>query len=175
MLAMTYLLVGITGYGIMGNLPLIAIDYGYSADQGSIMSVALFFATVMMVPIGMVCDKFGSKWAITINMAGVAIAAIAFTAIELPLPMVFVCGALLGLAQTVINVPTGNSITEAFGNKDYSRKVGPARAFVPFGVAIGPPCSMFFMTRAGRMLRGCISLLLCVSLQASLASSRHDA
>lgn len=154
LLAVTYLLVGITGYGIMGNLPLIAIDYGFAESQGAVMSVALFFATAMMVPIGIVCDKLGSKWAITINLAGVAVAALLSTFASLPLYAVFICGGLLGMAQTAINVPTGNSITEAFGNRDYSRKVGPVRAFVPFGVAIGPTLLNIFYDTCGSYTSG---------------------
>lgn len=144
-LSLAYFVIGMASYGIMSTMALFAIDFGYSSLQGVAVSVSLVASATLLVPLGAVCDRFGSRWALTICCATAIIAALLLCAESLPAAAVFVASACSGAAYNSTIVPVSVSVREAFGAREYSKKLGFCAGCATVGISAGPTVtSMFF-------------------------------
>ncbi len=155
----TYLLVGIIAYGVLANLPLFTSDFGYENFAASALSVGLIASAVMFTPIGMICDKLGSKHAITLCMICGIIAMILLTRSALPLPMLIIAALCAGVCYDGCLFVAGMSCKEAFGEKEYDKKVGIITGFDSLGVAFGPTILALFFDFSGSYNMG---LYICI-------------
>ena len=103
-LALGYLLLGTATYALMSTLPLFALDLGYGDLQGQVVSASLFAVAAAMVPLGVLCDKLGTKWGIALASVLMMVAALALRATSMSfavLMLVAICaGAYIALAES---------------------------------------------------------------------------
>ncbi len=137
-IAFGYLLLGITTYAVMSTLPLFALDLGYGQMQGQAVSISLLAATVAMVPLGMLCDKAGTKWGLAVAALLVAVAALLFRLPTLPWPAVAVGAVCSGAAYSACGVTVGVGVKEALGEVDFSKKLGLCSGCMYVGLALAP-------------------------------------
>lgn len=142
--------VGIVGYAILANLPLIVGDYGYENLSGTALSVALAASAICLIPFGRVLDKFGSRVMIAICFACliVAMALMLLGAVN-SLPMVYVVAALVGAAYDMCMTAPGILVMDAFGRKDYAKKMGTVCGFCYAGIALAPTVMGLFYDLGG--------------------------
>lgn len=138
LLAIGYLLLGTITYGIMSTLPLFALDFGYGNLQGQVVSASLFAAAIAMVPMGIFCDKAGTKWGIALTGVIVVAAAIALSLPALPFAAVVAASVCAGAAYGACGVTVGVGVKEALGEVDYSKKLGLCSGFMYVGLALAP-------------------------------------
>lgn len=136
-LVVGYLLVGIVGYAVLGSLALMASDFGYASASGIVVSTSLLTSAVAMVPMGKLIDKVGSCKVIALCIACVVASMAILGSGSVSLPMLFAAAALSGIAYDATNIPIGASVREAFGERDYGKKLGFIGAFDYAGVAFG--------------------------------------
>ena len=148
-LALGYLLVGITGYGAMGNLALMVPALGYGELTGTVVSVALLGSAVTMVICGSIMDKLGSKWLVTILIALTAAAMLLLQLEHVALPLVYVAAALLGLGYNACLLPAGIAVKEVFGSREYGKKVGILVGLCFVGLSFGPTVMTAVVSRSG--------------------------
>ncbi|MGN0261395.1 MAG: MFS transporter [Eggerthellaceae bacterium] len=173
-LALAYFVIGMASYGIMSTMALFAIDFGYSSLQGVVVSVSLIASAVLLVPLGAVCDRFGSRWALTICCATAIIAALLLCAGSLPAAAVFIASACSGAAYNSTIVPVSVSVREAFGAREYSKKLGFCAGCATVGISAGPTVtSMFFdLTGSYHMALVAFAILCAAALFAFHAVAR---
>ncbi len=138
LLAFGYLLLSMTSYGMMSTLPLFAIDLGFGALQGQVVSVSLFAAAVMMVPLGVICDRLGTKWGLALCGALTAAAALMLRMSGIPVQVVLLAAACSGAAYSACAVTVGTGVKEAFGEVEFSKKLGLCSGCSYIGLALGP-------------------------------------
>ena len=138
LLAIGYLLLGTITYGIMSTLPLFALDFGYGNLQGQVVSASLFAAAIAMVPMGIFCDKAGTKWGIALTGVIVVAAAIVLSRPALPFAAVVAAAVCSGAAYGACGVTVGVGVKEALGEVDYSKKLGLCSGFMYVGLALAP-------------------------------------
>ena len=138
LLAIGYLLLGTITYGIMSTLPLFALDFGYGNLQGQVVSASLFAAAIAMVPMGIFCDKAGTKWGIALTGVIVVAAAIVLSRPALPFAAVVAAAVCAGAAYGACGVTVGVGVKEALGEVDYSKKLGLCSGFMYVGLALAP-------------------------------------
>ena len=61
LLVIVWLLVGISGFAVRGNLVLFAVDYGYADSQGLLNAVLLVSCAILSPIGGQMCDKLGAR------------------------------------------------------------------------------------------------------------------
>ena len=138
LIALGYMLLGTTTYAIMSTLPLFALDLGFGQMQGLVVSISLFAATIAMVPLGMLCDKVGTKWGLAVAAVLMVAAALLFRMPALPFPAVAVAAACAGAAYSACGVTVGVGVKESLGEVDYSKKLGMCSGFMYVGLALAP-------------------------------------
>lgn len=138
MLIAAWLLIGISGYFVQGNLALFAVDYGFGDLSGTLLSVSLATCAIYMPIAGRLCDKLGSKSVVFIGMIAVIINCIILRIPNLPLPVLYGVAVLSGLSWDANIVPVAKCILEAFGNKEFQKKTGVLVGMQAFGVALAP-------------------------------------
>jgi len=139
-----YILVPMTAQGALSNLPLLTADLGYGELSGTFLSVALVASAIFFVPAGEIIDRAGTKWMVTIAMIFLVIA---FGLLLWAKPSVWVtygAAALIGAASDACQLPFGISVREAFGSREYSKKLGIIAAFVFIALALGPSVMTMF-------------------------------
>ena len=144
-----YLLVPIVAQGVLSNLPLIAVDMGYGSLSGTILSVALIASAVFFIPGGAVIDKKGTKWMVALCMAMLIAALLALYFMKPSLILVYVIAILIGAAYDACTIAFGISVREAFGSKEYGKKLGIIAAFDYIGLALGPSVMTIFFDATG--------------------------
>lgn len=144
LLLVGYILVPMVAQGALSNLPLLTSDLGYGDLSGTFLSVALIASAVFFVPAGAIIDKAGTKWMITLAMAFLAIAFAMLLLMKPSVWMTYVVAALIGAASDACQLPFGISVREAFGSKEYSKKLGIISAFVFIALAFGPSIMTVF-------------------------------
>lgn len=138
LLAVGYFFTGFTVYSVLGDIPLFAVDYGYGDTANLFVSVALVASVITMVPLGELCDRAGSRVMVALALVCTIINLIVFQMPNLPIWAMYVTAALAGVAFNANLIPMGISVREAFGDRDFSKKVGTVSGFSFAGVAFGP-------------------------------------
>ncbi len=149
-----YLIVGIVGFAILGSLALMASDFGFDGMSGTTVSIAMLTSAVSMPAMGVFIDKMGSRWAIAICMACIVAAMLILNSGAVSLPMLCAAAALTGIAYDATLVPIGASVREAFGERDYGKKLGFIGAFDYAGVAFGATMLSLFYDANGNYFLG---------------------
>lgn len=160
-LALGYFGNGLLAFAIMSNLALFATDFGFGDQQGIIMSVALVAQAVSFALAGPVIDKMGSKWGVALAAGSIAIAAAVFMMGSISLPVMFVVAALVGFTSGAAQMPMGASVREAFGRKEFSKKMGTVTSFCLFGFAFGPTILNAFFDMTGTYQMGLVAMIGC--------------
>lgn len=148
-MALLMLIIGIVGYAILANLPLLVGDFGYSDFSGTALSVALAASAICLIPFGRVLDKLGSRYMIAICFAMLVIAILMMMFGFTSLPMVYVIAALVGAAYDMAMTAPPIAILEGFGRRDYAKKMGTLCGFCYAGVAVGPTVMNLFYDFGG--------------------------
>nr|AHF23961.1 putative carboxylate transporter [uncultured bacterium Contig19] len=137
-LAIGYLMLGTTTYALMSTLPLFALDLGYGNMQGQVVSASLFAVAAAMVPLGVLCDKLGTKWGIALASVLMAVAALALRATSMPFIVLMLVSICAGAAYSACGVTVGVGVKEALGEVDFSKKLGVCSGCLYVGLALGP-------------------------------------
>ncbi|MDE7245919.1 MAG: MFS transporter, partial [Oscillospiraceae bacterium] len=148
-LGLGYILVPMVAQGALSNLPLMTADLGYGDLSGIFLSVALVASAAFFVPAGMIIDRIGTKWMVTIAIAFLEIALLLLRFTAPSLPVVYIIAALIGAASDACQLPFGISVREAFGSREYSKKLGIIAAFVFLALAFGPSVMTMFYDMNG--------------------------
>lgn len=144
-----YLLVPIVAQGMLSNLPLIAVDLGYGNLSGTILSVALVASALFFIPGGAIIDRKGTKWMVAICMAMLTAALLILYFMEPSLLMTYGIAVLIGAAYDACTIAFGISVREAFGSREYGKKLGIIAAFDYIGLALGPSVMTLFFDGTG--------------------------
>ena len=137
-LSALYFVVGVIGYGAMGNLALMLSELGRASIAGIAVSVTMLGSAATMTLCGYVCDRFASKWFVSAAMLLAAAVMIALTLANLPAVPLLAAAALLGIAYNATQFPAGIAVKENFGTKEYGKKVGLLTGCCLFGLGAGP-------------------------------------
>lgn len=164
LLAFGYLLLGTTTYGLMSTLPLFALDLGFEQLQGQVVSVSLFAAAIAMVPLGIICDRFGTKWTVTLCVALMALAALLLLAPDLPFVGVLVAAACAGASYSSCGVAVGTGVKEAFGEFEFSKKLGLCSGCMYIGLALGPALINLVYDTAGTYSYALVAFAVCAAV-----------
>ena len=149
LLAFGYLLLGTTTYGLMSTLPLFAVDLGLSQFQGPVVSASLLAAAIMMVPLGAICDRLGTRWAIALCCLLTVISALLLRFDHLPLVGLLISAICAGAAYSACGVCVGTGVKEAFGEVEFGKKLGVCSGFSYIGLALGPALINFVRDMSG--------------------------
>lgn len=149
LLALVMLIIGIVGYGIMANLPVLADDYGFAELSGTVLSVALLASAIFLIPGGRILDKAGSAVMVAICFAFLIVAMAIMLVGAVSLPMLYVIAALVGAAYDMCLIAPGIIAMEAFGNREYAKKMGTLAGFCYAGVALAPTVLALFYDMSG--------------------------
>ncbi len=149
MLAVGFILLGIVAYGVLANLTLFAGDFGYGDIAARIFSVALIASAAYFTPGGWIADKFGSKVSVAISMCCTIIAVLILSRASLALPVLIVGALAAGVAYDGCLYIVTIACREAFGSKDFNKKVGILGGIDSIGVAIGPITMTLFYDLTG--------------------------
>ncbi len=149
MLIAGWLLIGIAGYIVQGNLALFASDFGYGSYSGTLLSVCLASCAIFMPIGGRICDKFSSKAMVFIGMIAVVINCVILRMPSVPLPLLYLVAVIAGFSWDANIVPVASSIIEAFGNKEFQKKTGIFVGMQAFGVALAPTILNLFYDFGG--------------------------
>ncbi len=151
-----YLLVGIVGYAVLGSLALMASDFGYSNMAGMVVSIAMFSSAATMIAMGYLIDKIGSRWVVAMCIGCVVVAMVILLSGSVSSFMLCVSAVLVGIAYDATLIPIGASVREAFGERDYEKKLGFIGAFDYAGVAFGATILSLFYDANGNYQLGLI-------------------
>jgi MFS family permease len=143
------LAIGIVGYAVLANLALMVSDFGFGAYSGAALSVALAGSAVFLIPSGLILDKFGSAWLVALCFGFVVAAMLISFAGASSLPMVYVVAVLLGAGYDMCLTAPGITTLEAFGSREYARKMGTLCGFLYAGCAMGPTVMGLFADLGG--------------------------
>lgn len=148
-LALGYLLLGTTTYALMSTLPLFALDLGYGDLQGQVVSASLFAVAAAMVPLGVLCDKLGTKWGIALASVLMMVAALALRATSMSFAILMLIAICAGASYSACGVTVGVGVKEALGEVDFSKKLGVCSGCLYVGLALGPAITNFFYDMTG--------------------------
>lgn len=124
LITLGYVLAGICDYGLLGNYALIAADHGYGDQAGFIMGFCWLAQVFSFIVLGWICDKWGSRWAVSLCFVLVVLVAIVYLRADVPAVAVYACGACLGFADGAVQMPMGATAREVLGTKDFAKKMG---------------------------------------------------
>lgn len=122
MLFATFFLVALLAYGPFSNMVMIANDLGFSSISGTFLSVALIASAVAQVPGGMIIDKFGSRWLVTIDLICVFISCMILRSHPSNAAMLYLVAILLGIGYNCMSAAPPIATRELLGSKDYAKK-----------------------------------------------------
>lgn len=169
MLLVLVALISLLAYGPFGNMVMIASDLGYGNLAGTMLSVALIASAVSLTTCGMIADKFGSKWVVTLALILVAAAMVIYWMQPSSVIAMYVSAFMLGVGYNACLLPGPIAIRELLGSKDYGKKVALSTATGLVGIAIGPSVMSAFYDITGSYstgylvcIVGCIICILAV-------------
>lgn len=148
-LAIVMFIMGIVGYSLLANLPLLVTDYGYGNLSGTMLSVALLASAIFLIPSGRIMDKAGVAVFMAICYVFIVIAMVLMLMGNVSLALAYVISALVGAGYDMCMTGPGIITIEAFGNRDYAKKMGTISAFCYAGVALGPTIMSLFYDLGG--------------------------
>ncbi len=154
MLIIGFCMLGLIVYGVLGNLVLFASDFGFTEISGTMLSVALITSAVFFTPGGRIADKLGSRWMVIICMICSIISMVILSRPAISLPVLVVAALLAGVAYDACLYVAGISCREAFGAKEYNKKVGLVAGFDSLGVSFGPTVLTLFFDFGGGYAMG---------------------
>ena len=160
-MALGYFGSGLLAFAIMSNLALFASDFGFGDKSGIIMSCALVAQAISFIVAGKVIDKLGSKWCILINAIAIVISCVIFMMSEISVVLMFVGAALVGFNAGSAQMPMAASVREAFGRKEFAKKMGTVTSFTLFGFAFGPSILNIFFDMSGTYQLGLTAMIVC--------------
>lgn len=166
-LCVLYFMVGVIGYGIMGNLALMLSEIGRAQSAGIAVSVTMLGSAATMTLCGYVCDRFESKWFVSSAMLIAAAAMTALALTELPLALLLAASAMTGVAYNATQFPAGIAVKENFGTKEYGKKVGLLTGCCLFGLGAGPTLLQIMKGYTGSYR----STLICFSVAAVITAA----
>lgn len=149
LLAAGYILVPMAAQGALSNLPLLTSSLGYEQLSGTFLSVALIASALFFVPAGAIIDKMGTKWMVALATAFLGNGFLLLLFGGTSLGMTYGASALIGAASDACQLPFGISVREAFGSREYSKKLGVISAFVFSALAFGPSLMTMFFDMTG--------------------------
>ena len=164
LLAFGYLLLGTTTYGLMSTLPLFALDFGFEQLQGQVVSASVLAAAIAMVPLGIICDRFGTKWTVALCGALMALAAVLLLVPNLPFVGVLVAAACSGASYSSCGVAVGTGVKEAFGEFEFSKKLGLCSGCMYIGLAVGPALINLVYDTMGTYSYALIAFAVCAAV-----------
>lgn len=148
-MAFAFFLLGATTYALMSTTPLFAVDAGFSDVQGQAVSASLLACGLMLIPLGMVCDRFGTRWGLALCCAFTAAAAL-LLCLPHPAFSVLVSAAVCtGAGYSACSTAVGVGVKEAFGDVDFSKKLGVCSGCLYVGLALGPTIFNFAYDTTG--------------------------
>ena len=164
LLAFGYLLLGTTTYGLMSTLPLFALDFGFEQLQGQVVSASLLAAAIAMVPLGIICDRFGTKWTVALCGVLMALAAVLLLVPSLPFVGVLVAAACSGASYSSCGVAVGTGVKEAFDEFEFSKKLGLCSGCMYIGLAVGPALINLVYDTMGTYSYALIAFAICAAV-----------
>ena len=91
-----------------------------------------------MVPLGIICDRVGTKWATALCCLLAAASALLLRFNGLPLAGVLISAVCAGVAYSACGVCVGTGVKEALGEVEFGKKLGLCSGFSYIGLALGP-------------------------------------
>lgn len=155
--------------GFYSTLPLFCVDLGHTEAQGYIISVARAATAIVIIPMGLLADKYGSKWMIALAcVCGAVGYAMLLSSSASDSLMLYAIAILSGIAYFLVMVPIPVAIKEAFGNYEYSKKLGFCFSFSTLGCAFGGTVLNSFYDLQGTYETGII-VCICFIVYAAVA------
>ena len=148
----------------MSTLPLFALDFGFEQLQGQVVSASLLAAAIAMVPLGIICDRFGTKWTVALCGALTALAAVLLLVPNLPFVGVLVAAACSGASYSSCGVAVGTGVKEAFGEFEFSKKLGLCSGCMYIGLAVGPALINLVYDTMGTYSYALIAFAICAAV-----------
>lgn len=147
--AIVMFVAGVAGYAVLANLPLIVTDFGFGAQSGMLLSMALLAAAVLAIPCGRILDKAGSA-VMCLVCYGLFVISLILLAIGLVNQVsVYIIAACVGAGYDFVLIAPGIVTLETIGSKDYAKKMGTIGGFTYAGVAVGPTVMSLFYDLGG--------------------------
>ena len=143
-LAFVMVIVGLVGYAILATIPLLVGDFGFPELSGIALSLALAASAICLIPFGWVLDKFGSRTMIVICFGLLIIAMLIMLFIPMNAALIYVVAALIGAAYDMGLTAPGIVVMDAFGRRDYAKKMGIINGCCYAGIALGPTVMSLF-------------------------------
>lgn len=168
LMAVAYLCNGLLAFAIMSNLALFAFDFGFGEQVGFVLSVALVAQAVSFLVAGPIIDRFGSKWCVLVSLVLLSAGCLMFATESLSLVTLLVAAALVGFNSGAAQMPMGASVREAFGRREFSKKMGTVTSFTLFGFAFGPSVLSVFYDVMGTYQAGLYVMVVIAAFAAAL-------
>lgn len=160
LLSIGYLIVPLVLQGALSNIPLLAVDFGFSNFSGTIYTVALIASAVFMIPGGAIIDNIGTKWFVWISVIMFSVSMLLLKFSSGSMLLMYIIAALIGASYDAATIAFGISVREAFGSKEYGKKLGIVAAFVYIALALGPVVMSLFYDAMGTYDTSYIPLLI---------------
>jgi MFS family permease len=120
---------------------------------GVLVSITALALTVAKLLLGAVCDRFGVKVGIVISMGAIllcyAFGVLAGINAAIAVLLAYVCSALMGIGQSVLNIVLPLVTNDLFGRKDYGTIFGYFNVAVYLGAGTGPLLAARFIDITG--------------------------
>jgi MFS family permease len=135
---------------------------------GLLVSVTALALTVAKLGLGAICDKFGTKSGIFISMGAMllcyAFGIVAGFNAAIGVLLAYVCSALMGIGQSVLNVVLPLIGNDLFGRKDYGTIFGYFNVGVYGGAGVGPIFGAMLLTATGAYTATFSVTFVCVAI-----------
>lgn len=149
LLLVTIALICVLCYGPFGNMVLIASDLGYGALSGTMLSAALLASAVSLTACGVIVDKFGTRWMVTLVLALVGGALLIYRLRLDSAVTMYLSALMLGVGYNGCLLPGNIATRELLGSRDYGKKVAVSGAAALAGIALGPSVMSAFYDATG--------------------------
>ena len=154
-LCISYFVAGVVVYSVMSNMAIFSSDHGFdSVTQGTVLSVMFAASAVMMIPTGVISDKFGTKVTMFICFGSIVLALLILMRNNLSDIMLYVAAALIGIAYVGTNGPATVSVREGLGTREFNKKMPVILGFMFAGVSLGNPILQLFYDIGGSYNKG---------------------
>lgn len=150
-------------------LPALAVDLGYGANAGTVMSVLFAANLVATLVLGGLVEKFGCR-KILIPVLLIALVSMVILSMKnLNLGMFFFAAALIGIGYALVAVAVPLVTMEAFGPKDFGSIQSFLFSAMVLGMVIGSPLFNTFYDASGSYSTAyMIGAVVCVVLVVTL-------
>lgn len=161
LLLLTIVLICILCYGPFGNMVLIASDLGYGTLSGTLLSAALIASAASLTICGIIIDKFGTKWMVTLVLALIGGALLIYKLRLDSTVTMYLSALMLGVGYNGCLLPGSIATRELLGSKDYGKKVAVSGAAALVGIALGPSVMSAFYDATGSYDLGYLACIVC--------------